>query len=85
MAVEQTDLSGEEEAAAEQGRGKRQKRAPARYGQSSMEESIQDSSDDQQDASHMLANCPSFPNKTSMLLKFDNHTYYFIESFPKYL
>nr|CAH0104291.1 unnamed protein product [Daphnia galeata] len=57
LAVEQTDLSGEEEAAAEQGRGKRPKRAPARYGQSSMEES-------NQDASHMLANCPSFPNNT---------------------
>ena len=85
MAVEQTDLSGEEEAAAEQGRGKRPKRAPARYGQSSMEESNQDSSDDQQDAPHMLANCPSFPNNSSKLLKCDNHTYYFIESILKFL
>jgi hypothetical protein len=68
LAVEQTDLSAEE--AAEEGRGRRPKRPPARYGQSSMEESFQDSSNDQEDASHVLANCPSFPNTTSMLLKY---------------
>jgi hypothetical protein len=69
LAVEQTDLSTEEEAA-EQGRGKRPKRPPARYSQSSKVEYFQDSSDDQEDASYVLANCPSFPNITSMLLKF---------------
>ncbi|EFX73064.1 hypothetical protein DAPPUDRAFT_253560 [Daphnia pulex] len=62
LAVEKTDLSAEE--AAEEGRGRRPKRPPARYGQSSMEESFQDSSNDQEDASHVLANCPSFPNTT---------------------
>jgi hypothetical protein len=68
LAVEQTDLSTEE--AAEEGRGKRSKRPPARYGQTSMEESIQDSSNEEEDASYVLASCPSFPNTTSKLLKF---------------
>ncbi|XP_046632152.1 uncharacterized protein LOC124311827 [Daphnia pulicaria] len=62
LAVEQTDLSTEE--AAEEGRGKRSKRPPARYGQTSMEESIQDSSNEEEDASYVLASCPSFPNTT---------------------
>ena len=50
LAVEQTDLSTEEEAA-EQARGRRARPPPARCAQSSMEESIQDLSDDHQDAS----------------------------------